>query len=53
MNYGGLHAQEHRARGAPCSRCFASLYYSVLRVVDLVIDIVNKAANYHDRELQT
>lgn len=25
--------------------------YSVLRVVDLVIDIVNKAANYHDRKL--
>lgn len=27
--------------------------YAVLRVVEKVIDIVNKAANYHDRKLHT
>ncbi len=27
--------------------------YAVLRVVEKAIDIVNKAANYHDRKLHT
>lgn len=40
------------AHAARLVRDLSLTLYSVLRVVDLVIEIVNKAANYHDRELQ-
>lgn len=41
------------AHAARLVRDVSLALYSVLRVVDLAIDIVNKAANYHDREFQT
>ena len=41
------------AHAARLVRDVSPALYSVLRVVELVIDIVNKAANYNDRELQT
>ena len=40
------------AHAARLVRDVSLALYSVLRVVELVIDIVNKTANYHDRKLQ-
>lgn len=40
------------AHAARLVRDVSLALYSVLRVVELVIDIVNKAANYHDRKLR-
>lgn len=41
------------AHAARLVRDVSLALYSVLRVVDLAIDIVNKAANYNDRKLRT
>ena len=41
------------AHAARLVRDVSLALYSVLRVVEKVIDIVNKAANYHDRKYQT
>ncbi len=40
------------AHAARLVRDAALFLYPILRVVEVVIDIVNKAVNYHDRELQ-
>jgi len=41
------------AHAASLVRDISVALYAVLRVVEKLIDIVNKAANYHDRKLPT